>query len=144
MSLSFPPSPTVGQTYTAEARTWRWTGAVWELFGGPVVPDDSVTTAKIVDNAVTTAKIAAGAVTAAKLGNDISLTPADGSITTAKLADGAVTTAKLAKEPIYLNGQTISANYSIPAGYNGISAGPITIAADVTVTIPVGSSWSIV
>jgi hypothetical protein len=46
--------------------------------------------------------------------------------------------------PIKLNEQTISANYAIPAGYNGLSAGPITIASGVIVTIPTGSSWSVV
>lgn len=46
--------------------------------------------------------------------------------------------------PIQLNTQTISANYTIPAGYNGMSAGPITISDGVVVTIPSGSSWSIV
>ncbi len=46
--------------------------------------------------------------------------------------------------PVKLNQQTISANYSIPVGYNGLSAGPITIADGVTVTIPDGSSWSVV
>lgn len=46
--------------------------------------------------------------------------------------------------PIQLNTQTISANYTIPAGYNGMSAGPITISDGVVVTIPAGSSWSIV
>lgn len=46
--------------------------------------------------------------------------------------------------PVKLNTQTISANYAIPSGYNGMSAGPITIADGVVVTIPDGSSWSIV
>ena len=46
--------------------------------------------------------------------------------------------------PIKLNQQTITANYSIPVGYNGLSAGPITIDDGVTVTIPDGSSWSVV
>ena len=46
--------------------------------------------------------------------------------------------------PIRLNTQTISANYSIPSGYNGVTAGPITIASGVTVTVPSGSAWSIV
>jgi len=46
--------------------------------------------------------------------------------------------------PIQLNTQTIAANYTIPAGYNGMSAGPITIANNIVVTIPDGSSWSIV
>jgi hypothetical protein len=46
--------------------------------------------------------------------------------------------------PIQLNTQTINANYTIPAGYNGMSAGPIVISSGVVVTIPAGSSWSIV
>ena len=29
MSFSFPPSPTVGQTYTANSRTWKWSGFQW-------------------------------------------------------------------------------------------------------------------
>ena len=31
MPLSPPASPTVGQTYTANGRTWSWTGTAWEL-----------------------------------------------------------------------------------------------------------------
>jgi hypothetical protein len=46
--------------------------------------------------------------------------------------------------PIWLNGQTISSDYTIPTGYNGMSAGPITIADGVTVTVSNGSEWSIV
>jgi hypothetical protein len=46
--------------------------------------------------------------------------------------------------PIYLNGQTISSDYTIPTNYNGMSAGPITIADGVTVTVTSGSEWSIV
>jgi hypothetical protein len=48
---------------------------------------------------------------------------------------------------IYLNEQTITANYTLPAApivKNGLSAGPITIAAGFTVTVPAGQSWSIV
>jgi hypothetical protein len=47
-------------------------------------------------------------------------------------------------ETIKLNGQTITENYLIPEGFNGLSAGPIIIADGVTVTIPDGSAWSIV
>lgn len=45
---------------------------------------------------------------------------------------------------IKLNPQILSSNYTMPDGYNGMSAGPITIASGVTVTIPAGSAWSIV
>lgn len=47
-------------------------------------------------------------------------------------------------DPIKLNGNTISADYTIPTGYNGLTAGPVTIADGVTVTISDGSAWSIV
>ena len=43
-----------------------------------------------------------------------------------------------------LNLKTINTNYTIPSGYNGVTAGPITIADGVVVTIPDGSAWSIV
>jgi len=43
-----------------------------------------------------------------------------------------------------LNGQTVTASYTIPSGNNAVSAGPITIADGVTVTILDGSTWSIV
>jgi len=46
--------------------------------------------------------------------------------------------------PIYLNGQTVAVDFTIPSGYNGMSAGPITISNGVTVTVTSGSEWSIV
>ena len=42
------------------------------------------------------------------------------------------------------NDQTITTNYSIPAGKNAMSTGPVEIEAGVTVTIPSGSRWVIV
>lgn len=47
-------------------------------------------------------------------------------------------------DPIKLNDNTITADYSIPSGYNGLTAGPVAIADGVTVTIEDGSAWSIV
>jgi hypothetical protein len=45
---------------------------------------------------------------------------------------------------VYENGQTINANYTMTAGNNGMSSGPITIATGITVTIPTDSNWVIV
>ena len=39
---------------------------------------------------------------------------------------------------------SIAANYTLPTNYNGMSAGPVTIASGVTVTVPSGASWVIV
>ncbi len=44
----------------------------------------------------------------------------------------------------YLNNQTITQNYTIPANQNAMSAGPITIANGVVVTISDGSTWTVV
>ena len=50
----------------------------------------------------------------------------------------------VASDCIYENSQTISANYSITSGKNAMSAGPITIASGVTVTVTSGSTYTIV
>ncbi len=42
------------------------------------------------------------------------------------------------------NGQTVTTNYTITTGKNAMSAGPITIASGITVTVPSGSNWAIV
>ncbi len=44
----------------------------------------------------------------------------------------------------YLNGQTVNNSYSIPSGQNAGTFGPITVASGATVTVPSGSTWSIV
>lgn len=45
---------------------------------------------------------------------------------------------------ITLNTNSINASYTMPTGFNGVSAGPITMATGVTITISTGSNWSIV
>ena len=44
---------------------------------------------------------------------------------------------------IYENADDIGADYSITAGKNAMSVGPITIASGVTVTVPSGQRWVI-
>lgn len=39
---------------------------------------------------------------------------------------------------------TVSANYAIASGFNAISAGPMTIQAGAELTIPDGSTWTVV
>ena len=45
---------------------------------------------------------------------------------------------------INFNSSTISVNTSIPSGYNGLSAGPLTVNGGVTVTVPANSRWVVV
>ena len=42
------------------------------------------------------------------------------------------------------NAKTISSNYTVSTNYNAMSAGPMSIANGVSVTVPSGSAWTIV
>ena len=42
------------------------------------------------------------------------------------------------------NAKTISSNYTVSNNYNAISAGPMSVASGVSVTVPSGSAWTIV
>jgi hypothetical protein len=44
----------------------------------------------------------------------------------------------------YENQQTITANYTVTTSYNAMTAGPVTINSGATVTVPSGSTWTII
>jgi hypothetical protein len=44
----------------------------------------------------------------------------------------------------FLNDVLITSNYSIPSNKNAMTAGPVTVQNGVTVTVPSGSTWTIV
>ena len=47
----------------------------------------------------------------------------------------------VASNGLFVNNQTISTNYTIPAGSTAISGGPITVASGVAVTVASGARW---
>jgi hypothetical protein len=49
-----------------------------------------------------------------------------------------------ANNGILVNATTVATSYTIGAGYNAGSFGPISVAGGVTVTVPTGSTWSVV
>ena len=49
-----------------------------------------------------------------------------------------------ASNGINLNDGGIDTSYTFPTGYNGISAGDVTVASGVTITVPSGARWVIV
>ncbi len=75
-------------------------------------------------------------------GNTVKYNAATSTIDVAISGGGAVGTGT--DSVFYENDQTVTLDYSIGAGKNAMSAGPIAIAANKTVTIPSGSEWSIV
>ena len=75
-------------------------------------------------------------------GNTVKYNAATSTIDVAISGGGAVGTGT--DSVFYENDQTVTLDYSIGAGKNAMSAGPIAIAASKTVTIPSGSEWTIV
>jgi len=45
---------------------------------------------------------------------------------------------------IFINSANVTLNYTIGSGYNGLSAGPITISANTNVIVSAGSFWTII
>jgi phage baseplate assembly protein gpV len=59
--------------------------------------------------------------------------------------DGSITgTELIAANGIVVNSATVSANYTIPTGSNAMSAGAVTIADGITVTVSDGSNWVVI
>jgi hypothetical protein len=52
--------------------------------------------------------------------------------------------ATVSSNGISINANVVAANYTIASGNNGLSAGPITVASGITVTIASGSAWVVV
>jgi hypothetical protein len=46
--------------------------------------------------------------------------------------------------PLLLSQQVIAENYTLTAGYNGVSAGDVDVADTYAVTVPSGATWVIV
>ena len=63
--------------------------------------------------------------------------PSDGSVTTAKMAAGVITTAYVTStnNSILTNNTSITSNSTVGSGTGGLSVGPITISANVSVTV---------
>jgi hypothetical protein len=59
-------------------------------------------------------------------------------------ANASVPTGGGVNQAFYLNDITITANYTIPTGKNAGTFGPVTINSGVSVTVPSGSTWTVV
>jgi hypothetical protein len=80
--------------------------------------------------------------TAARLG--IGTTGQVLTVSGGKPAWGAAASSNITANGLWENSATISANYTIGSGNNAVSAGPITVSTGITVTVPTGSTWTVV
>jgi hypothetical protein len=97
----------------------------------PILWGTGTTTTSTYSCAAVTIQSSTGTVNATNVSTTSSVTAAGGFIATSAA-------------PFYLNATTVSANYTSPANYNLMSAGPITINTGVTVTIDTTGTWVIV
>ena len=85
---------------------------------------------------------------APKTGTNLTFNSATGALgATSYTGDGSNLTgvaSTVADGCIYENSQTISNNYTITTNKNAMSAGPITVASGATLTVPSGSTYTIV
>jgi len=119
---------------------------------------DAVTTAKILDNNVTLAKIAdgtqGGLIYMAGSGAPTELAAGTSGYFLKTLGSGAnpawaevpagAPTGGGSEKVFYENENSVDTNYSLTSNFNAVSAGPVTVASGVTVTIPAGQAWVIV
>ena len=77
-----------------------------------------------------------GALTSVNTGNaNLLYKPSTGELTA---------TAHVSSNGIQINANTVATSYTIAAGNNGLSAGPVSVNTGVTVTISTGSTWTVV
>jgi len=96
-------------------------------------------TAVIRDNSITGKYLATNSVAASAI--------IDGTITTAKIDPNAKiggATGGGTDRFIYENDQVVTTDYTITAGKNAMSAGPITVNNGITLTVPNGSTYTVV
>lgn len=143
--------------YTASDTTIAFTSAiqssddVYVIYQGKAlglntVPDNTISTIKIVDGAVTSAKIASNAVDTAEL--------VDGSVTQAKIDPNVSLGGGLFKgdngeigsspDDIFrINNKTLNSNVTIDADENASATGPLTVGSTYTLTVASGGTLRI-
>jgi hypothetical protein len=108
-------------------------GVNWTLLGGAVITNDTTTATNLYP---TFAGVTSGNVSTLFTGDSKLLyKPSTGELQSSAL---------WASNGFVVNAMLVSQNYTLPTGTNAMSAGPIEIDNGVTVTVPNGSTWTVV
>lgn len=119
-------------TYVLTANSSSATGLSWAASSGSgaTITNDTTTATNLYP---TFAAATSGSLTTIYTGNTKLLyKPSTGELTSPEV---------VASNGLFVNSQTVSANYTIPAGSTAISGGPITVASGVAVTVSSGARW---
>lgn len=110
-----------------------YNGTTWASVGGAALSNDTSTSSNVYPlfAAATTGTASTIYTSNAKL----LYKPSTGEFQSSELVAG---------NGIFVNSQTVSADYTIPSGSNAMSAGPVTVNSGITVTVSSGSVWTVV
>ena len=144
---------TNGHILTLSAGVPSWaasTGGVTSFSGGTtgLTPAGVTTGAIVVAGTLAVANGGTGVTTSTGTGSTVlsaSPTFTGTALATNITASGVVTGASVtASNGMFINSQTVAADYTIASGYNALSAGPVTVNGGITVTVSAGSTWGVV
>lgn len=131
-TLQQPGSPATGMmrynTTTNQFEGYSGSSPAWKSIGGSALSNDTSTASNLypVFASATTGTAENLFTSNAKL----LYKPSTGELQASEM---------VASNGVFINNQTMSASYSMPAGYSGMSTGPFTVGSGVTFTIPSGS-----
>ena len=129
------PTPASGMLRfnTTSVEFEGYNGTAWAGVGGASLSNDTSTASNLYP---LFASATSGTASTLYTGNSKLLyKPSTGELTSSIVTAG---------NGIHVNSQTVSASYTIAAGYSGMSAGPVTVASGQAVTISSGSRWVVV
>lgn len=110
-----------------------YNGTAWASVGGAALSNDTSTATNVFP---LFANATSGTASTLFTGNaKLLYKPSTGEFTSSVMTAG---------NGIFVNSQTVSASYTIAAGYSAMSSGPITVASGQAVTLSSGSRWVVV
>jgi hypothetical protein len=110
-----------------------YNGTAWSSVGGAAISNDTSTASNIYP--LSAAATSGSASTLYTSNAKFLYKPSTGELQASEL---------VASNGIVVNSQTVSADYTIPAGSNAMSAGPVTVNSGITVTVSSGSVWTVI
>lgn len=110
-----------------------YNGTTWASVGGAALSNDTSTSSNVYP--LFAAATSGTASTIYTSNAKLLYKPSTGEFQSSELVAG---------NGIFVNSKTVSANYTVPSGSNAMSAGPVTVADGITVTVSDGSVWTVI
>ena len=151
MAINFPNSPSTNDTFTAGSITYKWDGTKWIGLG--ITPVDRlvegsnsliITSNDLLWSGGKVGINSSSPSTTLAVGGTVTATTFSGDGSNLTGVGGAPVGGASTNTVFFENDKAVGVGYSITSGKNAMSAGPLVINAGIAVTVPSGSTWTIV